>query len=140
MNDPQKPTELYLRFLSLVHAIRQMPQFPAMDATEEELLNAVELHRHAGRKLRVLQVMDLLPDVSPSTVHRRLKSLRHKGLISLEMDEADNRIKYVTPTDLSAQYFSKLGECVAVAGRHAAEKAAARAAASASKGKVASAA
>ena len=115
MKDTLTPTELYVRFLGLVRAVRQLPSFPSLDATEEQLLNAVEVHHHAGRQLTVLEAMALLPDVSPSTLHRRLKNLRAKGFITLKVDEADNRIKYVTPTPLAGQYYARLGEALTAA-------------------------
>ena len=118
MKDNLSPSDVYVRFLGLVRAVRQLPAFPTLDPTEEQLLNAVELQRHAGRKLTVLEAMALLPDVSPSTSHRRLKNLRAKGLISLEVDETDNRIKYVTPTVLADQYFDRLGQALSAATRH----------------------
>ena len=117
MKDTLTPSDLYVRFLGLVRAVRQLPTFPTLDATEEQLLNAVEVRRHAGQRLTVLEVMALLPDVSPSTTHRRLKNLRAKGLISLEVDESDNRVKYVTPTPLAGQYFDCLGRALSVASR-----------------------
>ena len=116
MKNDLTPSDLYIRFLGLVRAVRQLPSFPSLDATEEQLLNAVELQRHAGQRLTVLEVMGLLPDVSPSTSHRRLKNLRAKGLITLQVDEADNRIKYVTPTPLAREYFSQLGRAISEAG------------------------
>lgn len=117
MKDSLTPSDVYVRFLGLVRAVRQLPTFPNLDATEEQLLNAVEVRRHAGQRLTVLEAMSLLPDVSPSTAHRRLKNLRAKGLISLEVDGSDNRIKYVTPTPLAGQYFDRLGQALAVASR-----------------------
>jgi DNA-binding MarR family transcriptional regulator len=55
------------------------------------------------------------PDISPSTVHRRLKTMRKKGLIDLAVDEIDNRIKYIVHTNLTDKYFSHLGQCLAKA-------------------------
>jgi DNA-binding MarR family transcriptional regulator len=38
--------------------------------------------------------------------------LRKKGMIALNADEADNRIKYVTSTPTAMKYFAKLSECI----------------------------
>ena len=51
-------------------------------------------------------------DASSTTVHRRLKTLRLKGMLELELDEDDNRVKYIVPTDLSREYLNKLGQSV----------------------------
>ena len=50
--------------------------------------------------------------MSPSTVHRRLKTLRKKGLLHFDVDAQDNRIKYIVKTDLTDQYFAHLGKCM----------------------------
>jgi DNA-binding MarR family transcriptional regulator len=53
-----------------------------------------------------------MAEISPSTVQRRLKALRTKGMLKVESDEADNRFKYVQPTELSLKYFAALGQCI----------------------------
>jgi hypothetical protein len=102
----------YLRFLNLVHSIRQLPSFPVMDAVEERMLNLFASTWHAGEPITVLQAMGMLTEISSTTAHRRLKTLRKKGLIALNTDEVDNRIKYVVPTDLTNKYFAQLGQCL----------------------------
>jgi DNA-binding MarR family transcriptional regulator len=41
-----------------------------------------------------------------------LKTLRLKGMLELEVDEDDNRVKYIIPTDISRRYLSELGQSV----------------------------
>jgi len=103
----------YLKFLRLVDAVRQLPDYPQMDGTEVRLLNALTQEWHTGNRVVVLQAMGMLSDVSPSSVHRRLKTLRSKGLISLEEDKVDGRIKYVVSTKLSTKYLSRMNQCLA---------------------------
>ena len=50
-------------------------------------------------------------------MHRRLKTLRQKGLIRLQEDESDNRTKFVVPTDLTRAYFARMGQCVRTAAK-----------------------
>jgi DNA-binding MarR family transcriptional regulator len=50
--------------------------------------------------------------VSSTTAHRRLKSLRKKGIITLVSDVVDTRIKYVMPTPVASRYFAQLGKCL----------------------------
>ena len=102
----------YLKFLNLVQAIRKLPSFPEMDAVEERLLNMLAVSWHVGKKITVLEAMAMLTDISATTAHRRLKTLRKKGMIALIADEADNRIKYVTSTPTAMKYFAKLSECI----------------------------
>jgi DNA-binding MarR family transcriptional regulator len=101
----------YLKFLNLVDAVRQLPSYPAMDSTEVRLLNSLAVVWHEGKKISVLEAMNMLADVSPSSV-RRLKTLRAKGFIKLQEDEFDNRIKYIVATPLAHKYFNKMNECL----------------------------
>ncbi len=102
----------YLKFLNLIEAVKGLPTFPAMDAVEERLLNTFAVLWQVGVPVTVLQSMEMLQEASPATIHRRLKTLRHKGFIALELDAQDNRVKYVVPTALTHQYFAKLEDCL----------------------------
>ena len=50
------------------------------DPIEEQLLNLLGALWYEGKKVTVLEAMDLLPEISSSTMHRRLKTLRQKAL------------------------------------------------------------
>lgn len=102
----------FQRFLSLVEALRQTPAFPAVDAVEERMLNSMAATWHTGKRITVMEAMHMFPGISPSTVHRRLKSLRAMGLIELISDEVDTRIKYVTASSRAKEYFSSLDRCM----------------------------
>lgn len=117
MNEKTNYSTIYLRFLNLMQAIRELPTFPNVDPVEERLLNALAAIWHGGGRVTVLEAMALPVDVSPTTLHRRLKSLRAKGLLALETDAVDTRIKYVVPTDRTNEYFSTLGRCLNEAGQ-----------------------
>ncbi len=102
----------YIKFLNLSQTARAVPDFPTLDPVEERLLNLFASNWHTDLKITVLQAMHLSNDVSPTTAHRRLKSMRKKGLIALVSDELDNRIKYIEPTPLAHQFFAQLGQCL----------------------------
>ncbi len=118
MSGQSSHSSTYLRFLNLVQAVRSLPDFPALDPVEERLLNLFAAVWHSGKQITVLQAMGMSTDVSSTTAHRRLKSLRKKGVITLVPDESDNRIKYVQPTPVAQQYFSQLGQCLDQAHTH----------------------
>jgi DNA-binding MarR family transcriptional regulator len=107
-----KASLAYIKFLHLIQAVNALPQFPSLDPVEERLLNYFASAWYSGKKLTVLETMRASPDISPSTVHRRLKTLHKKGLINLDVDQVDNRIKYIVHTDLTNRYFSYLGKCL----------------------------
>lgn len=102
----------YIKFLNLAKAIRELTAFPSLNPMEECLLNYVAQSWHTDKSLSVSETMHSSVAMSPSSVHRHLKSLRAKGYLSLTIDERDNRIKYITHTPLSADYFSMLGQCL----------------------------
>jgi DNA-binding MarR family transcriptional regulator len=110
-----KGASVYLKFLNLVNALDSSQAFPTLDATEEKLLQQLAAAWGADKRITVLETMGMDADVSATTIHRRLKSLSKKGIISLAMDEQDNRVKYVLPTALATDYFAKLSKCLVAA-------------------------
>lgn len=89
-----------------------MPDFPVIDSSEEMLLNTLATIWDAGKQISVVEAMHMMPEISPSTVHRRLKTLRQKGLLALSEDKTDTRVKFIVATPLTHQYFAKLNECL----------------------------
>jgi len=84
----------------------------ALDAVSLAMLKAFALHWASGEPLTVLKAMVMLPEISTTTAHRRLKELRKAGFIDLVLDQKDNRIKYVVSTKLSDTYFAALGKAM----------------------------
>lgn len=108
----QQMKNTYTRFVHLARAVRQLPGSPTLDAVEERVLEALAAAWGQGQKVTVLQAMAMSDESSPTTVHRRLKSLRKKGFIGLHEDESDNRVKFIQPTAQANEYFARLGQCV----------------------------
>jgi DNA-binding MarR family transcriptional regulator len=102
----------YVNFLRLVNDVRVSHDFTMLSPIEERLLNLLASAWIQDQKITVLKAMQFDTEVSHSTSHRLLKGLRQKNLISLEIDERDNRIKYVMPTDKASDYFKALGSCL----------------------------
>jgi len=119
MTKQTKHSLAYLRFLNLMEAIRGLPTHPTLDPVEERLLNLLAASWHAGKQVSVLEAMGMSKDMSATTAHRRLKTLRSKGMISLDNDKIDSRIKYVVPTPIATEYFSALGKCLDQASQQA---------------------
>ncbi len=107
-----KNSIVYLRFLNLIQAIRQIPTFPEMDPVEERLLNLLAAGWHVGKNISVLEAMGLSSEISATTAHRRLKTLVKKGMIALDIDKIDSRVKYVVPTELATKYFTSMGQAL----------------------------
>lgn len=115
MKNDVKASATYVRFLNLIQAVRELPTFPTVDPVEERLLHALAASWHKDQQVTVLEAMRLAVDVSPTTLHRRLKSLRSKGLLALKVDDVDTRIKYVVPTEKTTEYFAAFGNCLEAA-------------------------
>jgi len=115
MSQISNSASLYLKFLNLVRALDAAPSFPSLDATEERLLGHLANAWAEDKRVTVLEAMNLEAEVSSTTIHRRIKSLKRKGVISLEVDEKDNRIKYVLPTQLASDYYAALSKCMVAA-------------------------
>ena len=113
----------YLKFLRLVQAVRVLPEYSEVSPSEERLLNHLAFAWSTDQKITVLQAMGVDRDISHSTSHRLLKSLRLKNFIMLMTDERDTRVKYVLPTDKTHQYFTRLGRCLGRAIEHKTEPA-----------------
>jgi|TARA_Y100000385_G_C12886286_1_gene547969 hypothetical protein len=103
----------YLRFLNLASALEEMPKFPALDAVESGLLNACSIAWYQDRKLATMEALGAMPEISQRTKHSRLKILAGKGMIKVESDECDARVKYVVPTALALKYYETLGKYLA---------------------------
>lgn len=107
----------YFKFLNLLKAVQDLSSFPSLDALEERLLNTLAAAWHTNRRITVVDAMGILPDTSTATVYRRLKTLRKKGLLMIQLDETDQRVKYVLPTEAATDYFGQLADCL-VKARH----------------------
>jgi predicted transcriptional regulator len=66
--------------------------------------------RARGDSVTVLAAMNMMPEASPSTVQRRLKSLRAKGLLSFESAPHDARVRHVVPTSQATAYFDGMSD------------------------------
>ncbi|MFM1856502.1 MAG: hypothetical protein RLZ83_1811 [Pseudomonadota bacterium] len=111
---PAKPAltgawQAYARFLASRREARGDQTLPRLDAMEERVFEALAACWGEGRPVTVLQAMSMTGEASPTTVHRRLKSLRKKDLIRLHEDETDNRIKFIHATDAGMAYLDQLG-------------------------------
>lgn len=100
----------FVRFVNLMHAISVLPTGITLDPQEERLMQELALRWGRNEPITVLAAMHNLPGASPSTVQRRLKTLRTKGLVNFEPSPHDARVRYVVPTEEGHAYFARLSE------------------------------
>lgn len=99
----------YTKFLNVIKAVKEAtPEWPVLDANEDRLLDTLAVEWQSGRTITVLEAIAMLPDVSESTMHRRITHLVEKGVVKLEVLTSDRRIKAVVPTQLTINYFNQL--------------------------------
>ncbi len=112
MSNIEQNNLTFLKYISSALAVSATQNFPEIDSVEERLLHYYATTWHLDKLTTVIEAMHATPEISPSTVHRRLKSLRKKGYIGLRIDDIDTRIKYIVQTEQCKQYFAHLGECI----------------------------
>ena len=105
-------SQTYTQYLIQAQAMSSLPKFPQLDAVENRMLGILASRWHEGKPITVLEAMVMLPEISTNTAHRRLTSLRKKGMIELNHDAQDRRIKYIVPTKATHRYFAQLGQCM----------------------------
>ncbi len=100
---------MYLRFLSLAHALEGAP-VSGVDETAKHLLQLIVLRHGQGKPLTVTDAMALTSVASPATIHRKLDALKKAGFVTQTYDGGNRRTKYLTPTHEADLYFDKLGQ------------------------------
>ena len=74
------------------------------------LLSAIAVADFQNQPLTISQIMAMTHLASPGTIHRRVESLRQKGLIDLVYKNGNRRTKYIIPTQSANDYFEKMGD------------------------------
>jgi hypothetical protein len=110
--------QIYLRYLVLAEALRKSSiDLSGIDDVGEKLLEAIAIRSAQGQPLVVTQTMELSDIASPATIHRRIGILLKAGLIQVKQTEQNQKIKFLVPTQMSIDYFDKLGKLMTAAMR-----------------------
>ncbi len=103
-----KSNQIYLRFLSLLHAIENSDELPQMDLEAKRLLEVIAIRFDQKTPLTVTEAMALNDIASPATLHRKLDQLREMGMIDTMFEGTNRRTKYMVPTDAAQRYFEQV--------------------------------
>ncbi len=98
---------LYAKFLNLTNEQSFLSQFPALSPQEQYVLLSLNDFWVNGNKITVLDAADSMYVFSRASVIRFFKALRKKGYITMTVDDEDNRVKFIEPTNLLLSYFKK---------------------------------
>lgn len=104
--------QAYARFLKLVSQAGTLSDLVSLNPAEERVLQCLAVAWSEGQKVTVLEAMGLQHGLSQSTAHRRLTSLRKKGLLMLKQHDQDARVRYVLHTDRTERHFAHMGRCI----------------------------
>ena len=107
---------VYLRFLSLLHAIEGKGELPNLDLDAKRLLEVIGVQHSQGKPLTVSDAMAMTQIASPATIHRKLDVLREIGMIDTHFEGKNRRTKYLCPTPQAEKYFSQVGAVMQQAG------------------------
>jgi DNA-binding MarR family transcriptional regulator len=116
MSKSTRPADIYLRFLNLVGALRDLPSLPPLDPLEERILAVVGRARQLEKRLSVRDLMAQEELGAPATIHTRIKSMRSKGWLVLA-DTEDSRRKQVDLTPAALAYFDEISGLMLKAAR-----------------------
>lgn len=105
-------SQIYLRFLNLIHAIDEGEHAPAMDLDAKKLLEVIAVHHAQEKPLTVTDAMAMNSIASPATIHRKLDQLRELGMIDTVFQGKNRRTKFLVPTQTAHDYFEKIGRAM----------------------------
>ena len=83
-----------------------------IDLLAKKLLEIIAVTDSMGIPMTVGDVMKISALASPATLHRKIDMLREAELIDTIFIGKNRRTKYLVPTDLANDYFSKMGKAV----------------------------
>ncbi len=106
----KKYASVYQKFLNLAAAIEDLSKFPQLTPDEKCVIRHLNNYWFNNQDITVVIAMNVVKTMSTSTVFRNLKKIRDKGYLELEIDPADNRVKYIRPTAQTISYFAEHGK------------------------------
>ena len=108
--------QIYLRYLVLAETLRKSNiDLSDIDEIGKKLLETIAIKSAQVQPMVVTQTMELSDIASPATIHRRIEILKKAGLIQVVQTEQNQKIKFLVPTQISIDYFDKLGKLMASA-------------------------
>ena len=108
--------QIYLRYWVWAETLRKSSiDLSGIDDVGKKLLETIAIKSAQGQPLVVTQTMELSDIASPATIHRRIEILKKAGLIQVMQTEQNQKVKFLVPTQVSIDYFDKLGKLMSSA-------------------------
>jgi DNA-binding MarR family transcriptional regulator len=108
---------LYLRFRTLLEAIKDLPASDLMTPELETLLAVIGNAWQAGAPYPVRKLLIKEELGSPATIHKRIHHLKDAGFVNFESLEGDSRVRLVVPTEQALRYFAEHAKVIQAAAR-----------------------
>ena len=96
----------YLKFSDIRQKIQSKYD---VHSKECQILRVITQAHLKGSPFKVRDLLDTSTIASPATIHKAMKSLISKGLIKIEVNKDDARIKYLAPTSLAIKILTEIG-------------------------------
>ncbi len=111
-----KNQHIYIKFLTLLHAIEGKGELPELDLDAKRLLEVIAVQHSQDKAMTVSDAMALNHIASPATIHRKLDLLREIGMIDTVFQGTNRRTKFLVPTELAEAYFNRVSDVMQKAG------------------------
>ncbi len=107
---------IYIKFLTLLHAIEGKGELPELEMDAKRLLEVIAVQHSLGKAMTVSDAMGLSHIASPATIHRKLDLLREIGMIDTVFEGTNRRTKFLVPTEMADAYFNRVSAVMQKAG------------------------
>ena len=107
---------IYIRFLTLLHALEGNGELPELDMDAKRLLEVIAVQHSLAKAMTVSDAMGLSHIASPATIHRKLDLLRDIGMIDTVFEGTNRRTKFLVPTEMADAYFNRVSAVMQKAG------------------------
>ena len=77
-----------------LHAIAPLSK-STLDLEDVLIISFLEHGWHQGLKIQVNTIIDGIPNLSPSTIHRRLKRFKNDSILSYKINKLNQRVRLV---------------------------------------------
>ncbi len=103
-------SEFALRYLKFAEVHQNIQSKYDVQSKDCQILRLVTKHYLEKKPLKVRELIYSSTIASPATIHKSMKSLIAKGLIKVDEDDSDARIKYLGPTPRAMKIFMEIGK------------------------------
>lgn len=95
----------YLDFAEALDKVRAQYQ---INPAEWKTLRTIARYHLKGAPVKTIDLLHMQELASPATIHKMIKNLIAKGMVSIHFDDRDGRLKFLVPTTKALNTFKQL--------------------------------